>query len=174
MAGGRLDLRPPGLVHVLLPVGWQKPEEVTGHRVQRAMSRHLIVCTNKPMLVESVSRTFEATPRITVSESGLQVLATLDVVHADLLVLDLETPGVNPLLLTSAIRALAPGLPILAVSARPLEESRDLSHKGVSFVTLPADQAVWGQALGAAVNDMVPGGPRDRVGLPTAAGAYGS
>ena len=138
------------------------------------MSRHLIVCTNNPTLVEAASRTFEGTPRITVSESGLQVLATLDVVHVDLLVLDLETPGVNPLLLTSAIRALAPGLPILAVSTGPLEDGRDLSHKGVSFVTLPVDEAAWGQALGAAVDDIAPGSRRDGVGLPTAAAAYGN
>ena len=172
MPRGRLYLRAPGLVHVLLLVEGQKPEGGTGHRVQGAMSRHLIVCTNKPMLVEAASRTLEGTPRLTVSESGLQVLATLDVVHVDLLVLDLETPGVNPLLLTSAIRALAPGLPILAVSAHPLEESRDLSHKGVAFVTLPADQAAWGQALGAAMGDMAPGGLRDGVRVPTAAGAH--
>ena len=136
------------------------------------MSRHLIVCTNNPTLVDAVSQASEGGPRITVSESGLQVLATVDVVHADLLVLDLETPGINPLLLTSAIRALAPALPILAVSAHPPEAGRDLSHKGVSFVALPADQGAWGQALGTALDDLSPSDPMDRVSLPTAAGAH--
>ena len=136
------------------------------------MSRHLIVCTNNPKLVDAVSQASEGEPRITVSDSGLQVLATVDVVHADLLVLDLETPGINPLLLTSAVRALAPTLPILAVSAHPPEAGRDLSHKGVSFVALPADQAAWGQALGTALEDSSSSDQMDRVSLPTAAGAY--
>ncbi len=137
------------------------------------MSRHLIVCTNNPTLVETVSQASEGGPRITVSESGLQVLATVDVVHADLLVLDLGTPGINPLLLTSAIRALAPALPILAVSAHPSEAGRDLSHKGVSFVTLPADQGAWVQALGTALLDgLGSSDAMDRVGLPTGVGAH--
>jgi len=136
------------------------------------MSRHLIVCTDNPTLVDAVSRASDGGPRITVSESGLQVLATVDVVDADLLVLDLETPGLNPLLLTSAIRALAPGLPILAVSARPPEDGRDLSHKGVSTVILPVDQGAWWQALGTALDDMAPDDPTDRVSLPTAAGVH--
>jgi len=136
------------------------------------MSRHLIVCTDNPLLVDAVSQASEGGPRITGSESGLQVLATLDVVHVDLLVLDLETPGINPLLLTSAIRALAPALPILAVSARPPEAERDLSHKGVAFVVLPADQGAWARALGAALDDLGSRDARDRESLPTGAGAH--
>jgi CheY-like chemotaxis protein len=135
------------------------------------MSRHLIVCTGNPTLVDAVSQASEGEARITVSESGLQVLATVDVIHADLLVLDLETPGINPLLLTSAIRALAPALPILAVSAHPPEDGRDLSHKGVSFVTLPADQRAWGQVLGTSLEDLAPSDRMDRVSLPSAAAA---
>ncbi len=136
------------------------------------MSRHLIVCTNNPTLVEAFSRASEGRPRITVSETGLQVLATIHVVHADLLVLDLGTPGINPFLLMSAIRALAPALPILAVSAYPSEAGRDLSHRGVSFVPLPADQGAWPQALHTALDELGCGDALDRVSLPTGAGTH--
>jgi CheY-like chemotaxis protein len=129
----------------------------------------MIVCTNNPTLVATLSRAFAGGPRITVTETGLQVLAAVDVVHADLLVIDLETPGINPLLLTSAIRALAPALPILAVSPLPSAAGRDLSHRGVSFLPLPADQGAWAQALRTALDELGCGGALDQVSLPTGA-----
>lgn len=135
------------------------------------MSRHVIVCTNDQTLVEAVSSALETPPRITVSDSGLQVLAAVDVVHADLLVLDLETPGLNPLLLTSAIRALAAALPILAVSGRAPEDGRALSHKGVSFLSLPADRRAWRQAIAAAIQEHGLGAEASRFDLHAGAGA---
>jgi CheY-like chemotaxis protein len=135
------------------------------------MSQHLVVCSNNLMLLEAASQASGGTARITVLESGLQVLATVDVVHADLLILDLETPGINALLLTSAIRALAPALPILAVSTLPSGVGRDLSHKGVSFLPLPARPDAWAQALGRVLDDLGPRDARERNSLPAGAGA---
>jgi CheY-like chemotaxis protein len=136
------------------------------------MSRHLVVCTNNRMLIEAASRASDGRARITVLESGLQVLATVDVVHADLLVLDLETPGINPLLLTSAIRALAPALPILATSALPTGIGRDLSHKGVSYLPLPASQEAWPQVLGRVLDELGSGDATERITLPTGVAAH--
>lgn len=135
------------------------------------MSRHVIVCTNDQTLVEAVSSALETPPRITVSDSGLQVLAAVDVVHADLLVLDLETPGLNPLLLTSAICALAPALPILAVSGRAPDDGRALSHKGVSCLSLPADRRAWREAIAAAIQEQGFGAKAGRFDLHAGAGA---
>jgi CheY-like chemotaxis protein len=134
------------------------------------MRRHLILCTNNQTLVEFISAVLDGGPRITVSDSGLQVLAAVDVVHADLLVLDLEMPGLNPLLLTSAIRALAPSLPILAVSGRAPEDGRALSHKGVSHVSLPADRRGWEQALANTLESLGLSSEKDRHNLPTGVG----
>ena len=86
-------------------------------------------------------------PRVTVCESGLEVLGAVGVMHADLLVLDMQTPGLDAWLITSAIRELAPNLPIVAISAKPEEDARTFSHKGVSCVTLPAGSGRDGEAL---------------------------
>ena len=134
------------------------------------MSRHLILCTNNQTLVEVVTAILDGTPRITVSDSGLQALATLDVVDVDVLVLDLETPGLNPLLLTSAIRALAPSVPILAVSARAPEDGRTLAHKGISHLSLPADRSGWAQAMAAALERLGLSSQKARDDLPMSVG----
>jgi CheY-like chemotaxis protein len=55
-------------------------------------------------------------------------------------VLDLDTPGLNGLLLVSAVQELAPALPIVAVSARSeqdvQQDVRLLLQKGVRYVNL--------------------------------------
>ena len=71
----------------------------------------------------------------------------VEIMDADLLVMDMQTPGLNGLLIISAIRELAPSLPILAVSAKPEEDARSFSYKGVSFARLPSGSAVDGEAL---------------------------
>lgn len=88
---------------------------------------------------------------MTVCESGLEVLGAVEVVDADLLVMDMQTPGLNALLIISAIRELAPSLPILAVSAKPDEDARTFSHKGVSFARLPSGPNGEARALVAAL-----------------------
>jgi CheY-like chemotaxis protein len=130
------------------------------------MKRHLILCTNNQTLVQVVSAMHEGLARITVSDSSLQVLAAVDVVDADLLVLDLETPGLNPLLLTSAIRALAPALPVLAVSGCAPEDGRALSHKGISQLSLPADGRGWEQALVKALEKLGLSFQKDQLEVP--------
>ena len=100
---------------------------------------HIIVCSKNRLIVEATSRAFEPRlPRLTVCESGLEVLGAVEIVDADLLVVDMQTPGLSSLLILAAVRELAPDLPILAVSHRPEEDARMISHKGVSFAILPA------------------------------------
>ena len=101
------------------------------------MSVHVIICSNSRELVDAASRAFDGDgSRLTVCESGLEVLGAVEVIDADLLVLDLETPGLNGLLIVSAIKELAPALSIVAVSTRPEVDARAVSHKGVSYATL--------------------------------------
>lgn len=105
---------------------------------------HVIVCSGNPAVVDAASRAFDHREhRHTVCESGLEVLGVVGVLHSDLLVLDLETPGLGGLLLISAIRELAPDLPILAVSTKPMPDARALAQKGVPFSLLggsPGDE----------------------------------
>lgn len=104
----------------------------------------LIVCSGNPAVVSAVSRAFDhGEYRQTVCESGLEMLGLVGVLHSDLLLLDLDTPGLGGLLLISAIKELAPTLPILAVSTTPVADARALSQKGVPYARLggsPGDE----------------------------------
>lgn len=103
---------------------------------------HVMLCSNSSELVDAASRVYgRAGFRLTVCECGLQTLAVAEVVDADLLIVDLETPGLDCLLMLAAIKELAPLLPIVAVSTRPQIDARAVSHKGISYVTLPSDSA---------------------------------
>jgi DNA-binding response OmpR family regulator len=106
------------------------------------MSVHVIVCSNRSELLNAASRVFDCAGfRLTVCECGLQALAAAEVVDADLLILDLETSGLDCLLMLAAIKELDPTLPIVAVSTRPQIDARAVSHKGISYVTLPSTSA---------------------------------
>ena len=112
---------------------------------------HTIICSANPMVVGAVSRTFNhGEDRQTVCESGLEVLGLVGVLRSDLLVLDLETPGLGGLLLISAIKELAPGLPILAVSTTPVADARALAQKGVPYAMLGGSAGEGSPALLAA------------------------
>ena len=104
-----------------------------------SISMHVIVCSSRPELVDASSRAFDQDgSRVTVCESGLEVLGAVEILDADLLVLDLETPGLNGLLMIQAIRELAPALSIVAVSTKPQVDARAVSLKGVSYAMLPS------------------------------------
>ena len=103
------------------------------------MSMHILVCSRNSVVVDAVSRAFvHHGHRLTVCESGLEVLGAVGVVASDLVILDLETPGLGGLLLVSAIKELAPALPIVAVSTRPDLDARAVSQSGVAVATLPS------------------------------------
>ena len=98
---------------------------------------HIIVCSKNPVTVDAVSVAFQSRqPHLTVCESGLEVLAAVEIMAADLLIMDLQTPGLNSLLIFSAIRELAPSLSILALSTKPEQDARSFSCNGISFVRL--------------------------------------
>ncbi len=116
---------------------------------------HIIICSKNPVVADSARLALHARqPRLTVCESGLEVLGALQVVEADLLVLDMQTPGLNGLLIVSAIRELAPALPILALSARPEQDARLYAHKGIFVARLPAGSAADPRALGATLGQV--------------------
>lgn len=103
------------------------------------MSMHVIVCSNNSVVMDAVSRAFDHNGhRLTACESGLEVLGAVGVVASDLVILDLETPGLSGLLLVSAVKELAPGLPIVAASTKPDPDARAVSQKGVAVAVLPS------------------------------------
>jgi CheY-like chemotaxis protein len=110
----------------------------------RLGSMHVIVCSGNPAVVDAVSRAFDhGEHRQTLCESGLEVLGVVGVLHSDLLVLDLETPGLGGLLLISAIKELAPDLSIVAVSWKPVADVRALAQEGVPYAMVggsPGDE----------------------------------
>jgi CheY-like chemotaxis protein len=133
------------------------------------MDMHIIICSSDPMIAEAASLAFETRrPHLTVCESGLEVLGAVEIVDADLLIMDMQIPGLNGLLIISAIRELAPDLPILAVSVKPEEDARAFSHKGVSFARLPSGSEGGAQALVATLAQI---GEVSEIGLPSSAGS---
>jgi len=105
--------------------------------------------------VDAASRVFDRDgSRVTVCESGLEVLGTVEILDADLLVLDLDTPGLSGLLMIAAVKELAPTLSIVAVSTKPQVDARAVSHKGVSYATLPSGPNGGVQSLMASLTQM--------------------
>jgi CheY-like chemotaxis protein len=129
------------------------------------MSMHIIVCSSRPEMVEAASRAFERDGyRLTLCESGMEALGAVGILEADLLILDLETPGLNALLMIGAIKELAPELSIVAVSTTPQVDARAVSHKGVLFATLPSGS-------NGGLQDLLSRLVQDRgIGLPTGVG----
>lgn len=100
---------------------------------------HVIICTDNQGVIEAVGRSIAGEAgRVSVCESGMELLAAVRALAADLVVLDLETPGMNGLLLVSAVQELQPRLPIVAVSGRAMDV-RALLQKGVRYVALNGD-----------------------------------
>ena len=101
------------------------------------MSTHAIVCSQNPMVLDAVSRAFYPEGSVpTVCESGMELLGAVGVFAPDIVILDLGTPGLGGLLLVSAIKELAPGVPIVAVSTKPDVDARALSQRGVRVASL--------------------------------------
>ncbi len=129
------------------------------------MSMHVIVCSSSRELVEAASRAFESDgSRLTVCDSGLEVLGAVEILDADLLILDLEMPGLNGLLIIAAIRELAPALSIVAVSTKPQVDARAVSLKGVSYAMLPSGSNGGVEVLLASLAEIGGIGVRFRVG----------
>jgi len=100
---------------------------------------HVIACSKNAGVVSGLTQALDGQGhRLTVCESGMEALGAVEVVDPDLLILDMETPGLNGLLLVAAIKELAPGLPIVAVSTRSEADARALAQKGVACTTVPA------------------------------------
>jgi DNA-binding response OmpR family regulator len=125
-----------------------------------------MLCSNNTGLVDAASRAFSKDGyRLTVCECGLEALGVVEVMDADLLILDLDTPGLDGLLIVAAIKELAPTLPIVAVSTKPQVDARVVSHKGVSYAMLPPGSTEAMQVLLAGLSET------ERTRFPSGAGS---
>ena len=109
---------------------------------------HIILCSDSSAVRDAFAvRLGTHVDRLTVCDSGMELLAAVRTLAADLVVLDLGTHGLGGLLLVSAVEELAPGLPILAVSAGAAVDARPVVQKGIPHVVLGAEQDGELQAL---------------------------
>lgn len=112
------------------------------------MSLHIILCSDNPAVRGAIAERFgTGIDRVTVCDSGMELLAAVRTLAADLVVLDLRTHGLGGLLLVSAVEQLAPGLPILAVSAGADADARPVVQKGIPHLVLGAERDGEMQAL---------------------------
>jgi CheY-like chemotaxis protein len=101
---------------------------------------HIILCSDNSTVREFVSdRILDRVARLTVCESGMELLAAVRTLAADIVVLDLGTHGMGGSLLASAVRELAPDLPIVAVSVSGSADVRPVVQQGIPHVSLGED-----------------------------------
>lgn len=108
----------------------------------------MILCSDNPTVRDAVAdRLSPCADRLTVCDSGMELLAAVRTLAADIVVLDLGTHGLSGSLLVSAVEQLAPGVPILAVSAGADVEARPVVQKGIPHLVLGAERDGEMQAL---------------------------
>jgi CheY-like chemotaxis protein len=101
---------------------------------------HIILCTDNTAVRQVVCTALEsAGRRFTTCDSGMELLAAVKTLAADIVVLDLGTHGLGGPLLASAVQELSPGLPIVAVSASASVEARPVVQQGIPHIVLGAD-----------------------------------
>lgn len=103
---------------------------------------HLILYTDNPAVVRIANAAFdEPDQRLTVCESGMELLAAVRALAADAVVLDLDVHGLSGTLLASAIEELAPELPIVAVTVRSDVDARPILQRGIPCLVLDFREA---------------------------------
>lgn len=101
---------------------------------------HIILCTDNTAVRQVVRTALEgAGRRLTACDSGMELLAAVRTLAADVVVLDLGTHGLGGPLLASAVQELSPGLPIVAVSVSASVEAWPVVQQGIPHVVLGAD-----------------------------------
>jgi CheY-like chemotaxis protein len=101
---------------------------------------HIILCSDNPATRQIVHGSIDgAGQHWTTCESGMELLAAVGTLAADIVVLDLGTHGMGGPLLASAVRELAPDLPIVAVSASGSADARPVLQQGIPHVDLGED-----------------------------------
>ena len=102
---------------------------------------HIILCSDNSNVREVVARHLGTRDdRLSLCDSGMELLAAVRALDADLVILDLGMHGLGGLLLVSAVQELAPGLPILAVSATADVDARPVVQRGIPHMVLGADR----------------------------------
>ena len=101
------------------------------------MPMHIILCSDNSSVQKLVVDGLDThMARVTVCESGMELLAAVRSMAAELVVLDLNMHGLDGSLLASAVQELAPGLPILAVSATVETDPVAVVQRGIPHVVL--------------------------------------
>ena len=102
---------------------------------------HIILCSDNSNVREVVARHLGTRDdRLSLCDSGMELLAAVRALDADLVILDLGMHGLGGLLLVSAVQELAPGLPILAVSATADVDARPVVQRGIPHMVLGPDR----------------------------------
>lgn len=101
---------------------------------------HIILCSDNQSTRQMVRAAIDgAGQQWTTCESGMELLAAVGTLAADIVVLDLGTHGMGGPLLASAVHELAPDLPIVAVSASGSADARPVVQQGIPHVSLGED-----------------------------------
>lgn len=100
--------------------------------------RNILICSDNDHLLTALGPTSgQGDAHLTVCRRGMEAVQALLAGPFDRLILDLETPGLDGLFLVAIARRIDPHVPVVAISSRPVVQSRDIQQKGVAYHLVP-------------------------------------
>jgi CheY-like chemotaxis protein len=108
------------------------------------MPKHVLVVEDNPQSVELISELIQAEGhRVTTATSGDEALSKARTDYPDLILMDIQLPGVDGLTVTRALKANAETMeiPIVGISAHVLKEDvqRALEAGCIAYLPKPLD-----------------------------------
>ena len=123
----------------------------------------VLIADDSAVMRSLLRMVFEANPSLEIvaaASNGLEALAEFDRLGPDLVLLDIEMPGMNGLAVLKEIRARNRRLPVIMCSTLTWRGARTtldaLSLGATDYVTKPFEQKGFRDAIGALARDLLP------------------
>lgn len=120
-----------------------------------AQEASLLVVDDEPAVLKVTQRILERRGyRVTACHSAEEALALLEKGEFDVVLSDVQMPGMGGLGLLRAVRELEAELPVILVTGNPSPEteSKALEHGAFQYLSKPVNQAVLDQVVSEAAN----------------------
>ena len=99
---------------------------------------HIILYSDNAKVQSVVKTQLAEIDRLSICDSAMELLAAAKALAADAVILDLGTHGLSGSLLATALRELAPGVPVLAVSTTAGTDTVSAVQQGIPHLALAA------------------------------------
>jgi len=131
------------------------------------MLKHVLVVEDNPHSLELISELIQADGyRVTTVTTGDEALSRARADHPDLILMDIQLPGIDGLSVTRALKAdpETVTIPIVGVSAHVLREDvkRALDAGCIAYLPKPLDTRHFLDLVGRLIGSRRPAGTTDR------------